>query len=553
MVNLINMKQLLRYVGVTICTACAFLILNISTAEAQTLVVPSDLTVECGGSLDPAVLGVATATDGCGATISSADISYVDDNAGLTLCGGTTGVIVRSWTASAPANCGGDLTGDQAITIEDTTPPVINCPADVYLGVNPAMTGGIPNDIPAAADDIASGAVSAVDGCSTASISFISDDVSLVACVTTITRTYEAVDGCGNAAMCTQTFTFINDMDGDGICDETDTCPLVVGQVGDPCSSGDPCTVDETIQPDCTCGGGTTGGIGGGTPLTGNPNVYDGDGGTAPFGYNIQEIELYGGNLPYSLVWDKDGYVRTTVYYTTFDLDGDGVEETEGAVISIIYADDADWCVTVSDVGGCDTSNGTQLVYCNEDTGGSLDIIAYTMTTDDSETGEPGTGSIDITVAGGGAACAPYSYEWYYQDGTFVGDTEDVSGLDAGWYTVLVTCADDSDQTIGWFYVEPDSRGRGKNLANEQAVKDYPNPVTSTTTIEFSNIVSEKVNVSVFSLDGKLVAELFDGTVEANEIYNAQFDATNSAAGVYIVQLTTESGLTKRDKVVLVK
>ena len=125
MVNLINMKQLLRYVGVTICTACAFLILNISTAEAQTLVVPSDLTVECGGSLDPAVLGVATATDGCGATISSADISYVDDNAGLTLCGGTTGVIVRSWTASAPANCGGDLTGDQAITIEDTTPPVI--------------------------------------------------------------------------------------------------------------------------------------------------------------------------------------------------------------------------------------------------------------------------------------------------------------------------------------------------------------------------------------------------------------------------------------------
>ena len=552
MVNLINMKQLLRYVGVTICTACAFLILNMSTAEAQTLVVPSDVTVECGGSLDPALLGVATATDGCGATISSADISYADNSAGLTLCGGTTGLIVRSWTASAPAGCGGDLTGEQEITIEDTTPPVINCPADVYLGVNPAMAGGIPNDVPAAADEIASGAVSAVDGCSSATINFVSDNISLVACVTTITRTYEAVDGCGNTAQCTQTFTFINDADGDGICDETDTCPLVMGQVGDPCTSGDPCTVSETIQPDCTCGGGTTGGVGG-TPLSGNSNSYEGDGGTAPFGYNIQEIELYGGSLPYSLVWDKDGYVRTTIYYTTFDLDNDGIFETEGAVISIVYADDANWCVTASDVGGCDTVDGIQLVYCNEDNADVLNIIADTMTPDDSSIDEAGTGSIDITVAGGGAACAPYSYEWYYQDGTLVGNTEDISGLKAGWYTVLVTCADGSDETTGWYYVEPDSRGRGKGLANEQSVKAYPNPFTSTTTIEFSNGLNENVNVSVFGLDGKLVAELFDGKVEANEMYNAQFDANNAPAGVYIVQLTTESGRTTRDKVVLVK
>ena len=549
MVNLINMKQLLRYVGVTICTACAFLILNMSTAEAQTLTVPDDVTVECGGSLDPAALGVASATDNCGTVVSSTDISYVDDNTGLTLCGGTTGVIVRSWTASISASCGGDITDNQAITIEDTTPPVISCPADIYLGVNPAMTGGIPNDVPDPADEIASGAVTAVDGCSTATLSFVSDDISLVSCVTTITRTYEAVDGCGNAAQCTQTFTFINDADGDGICDEEDTCPLVMGQVGDPCSSGEPCLVDETIQPDCTCGGGTTGGVGGGTPLTGNPVTFDGESGT-PFGYNIQEIEIYGGDLPYSLVWDKDGYVRTTIYYTTFIVDG---EEVEGAVISVIYADDANWCVTASDAGGCDTAGGVELVYCSDDNGAALAIVADTMTPDDSEDGEQGTGSIDITLAGGGAACAPYSYEWYYQDGTFIGDTEDISGLNAGWYTVLVSCADGSDETTGWFYVEPDSRGRGKGLANEQAVKAYPNPFTSTTTIEFSNGLNENVNVSVFSLDGKLVAELFDGTVEANEIYNAQFDANNAVAGVYIVQLTTESGRTTRDKVVLVK
>ncbi|MGB1205689.1 MAG: T9SS type A sorting domain-containing protein [Chitinophagales bacterium] len=549
MIRFINMKELLRYVGVTICTACAFLILNISTVDAQILVVPSDVTIECGGSSDPALLGVATATDGCGATIDAVDISFADNNTGLTLCGGTTGVIVRSWTASATAACGGDLTGSQSITIEDTTPPVINCPADVYLGVNPITSGGIPDNIPDAADAIANGEVSAVDGCSTTTIIFVSDEVSLVNCVTTITRTYEAMDDCGNTAQCTQMFTFINDMDNDGICDEEDSCPMVMGQIGDPCSSGTPCVVNETIQDDCTCGGGTAGNIGGTAPLTGSENTYEGEGGIAPFGYNINYFDVYGGNLPYTFIWDKNGYVRTTVYYTTFDLDDDGIFETQGATVTIVYTDESDWSVTVQDIEGCDNTGGTQLVYTNVGMGTQLDIIASTITPDDGTD----NGAIDITVIGGEASCMPYAYEWYYQDGTFAGNTEDISGLAAGWYTVIVTCADDADETVGWFYVEPERRGRGKLSENVQFIKAYPNPFSTETTIEFSSSVTENVNVEVYSLDGKLVADLYNGLVEADQMHQVQFSAKDKPAGVYIVQYSADSGSVKREKLVVVK
>lgn len=546
MVNFINMKNFVRHVSVLLCVIGAFGAFNMSTAVAQTVVFPPpDASVECGGSLSPTALGLATATDGCGAVIDPSDISFADDNAGLNLCGGTTGVIIRTFTASAPAGCGGDATAVQEITITDTTPPVINCPADVPLGVNPPLAGGIPTNLPA--PDISS--VSAIDGCSAVTVAFLGDSApTVVNCVATIVRTYEATDQCGNSAQCEQRFTFVLDADGDGICDSEDGCPLVFGDVGSPCDDGDPCSVGETIQTDCTCGGGVAGGVGGYTPLTGSVNTYEGDGGIGPFEYNIFEFDIYGGNLPYLFEWDKEGYVRTSVTYTSIDTDGDGVADTDGAVVTVIYADEADWSVTVTDAGGCGDTGGL-ITYTNVGNPTQLDIIDYTITADDGTQ----NGAVDITVQGGDTGCQPYSYTWFYQDGNVVATTEDISGLPYGWYTVVVECADGSESTTGWYYVEADRRGRGKVLDGSQAVKAYPNPFSHVTTIEFTNSISENTNISVYSLDGKLVSELFNGRVEANEIYNVEFNADRLTAGVYIVQLVTESGETKRDKLILVK
>ena len=53
----------------------------------------------------------------------------------------------------------------------------------------------------------------------------------------------------------------VGDMDGDGICadvDCNDNDPNVTFQQGDPCDDGNPNTVGETIQADCSCGGGNS-------------------------------------------------------------------------------------------------------------------------------------------------------------------------------------------------------------------------------------------------------------------------------------------------------
>ena len=55
---------------------------------------------------------------------------------------------------------------------------------------------------------------------------------------------------------CAGTF---QDSDGDGVCDAEDLCPGGP-EPGTLCDDGDPNTIGETIQPDCSCGGGVAGG-----------------------------------------------------------------------------------------------------------------------------------------------------------------------------------------------------------------------------------------------------------------------------------------------------
>ena len=78
----------------------------------------SDITVECGGSTDPSATGEPTASDNGGTPV----VTYADVS-DLSGCGGYTGTITRTWTATDL--CDNVATSVQVITIEDNTSPVM--------------------------------------------------------------------------------------------------------------------------------------------------------------------------------------------------------------------------------------------------------------------------------------------------------------------------------------------------------------------------------------------------------------------------------------------
>ncbi len=279
-------------------------------------------------------------------------------------------------------------------------------------------------------------------------------------------------------------------------------------------------------------------------------NDFEGEnGGIGTYYYNVHTLEIMGGTLPYQLEWDKEGYVRHSIEFV--DNDGDG--ESDGIIVTIIYSDNANWEVSVTDLSGCGTTDEGDLVFSNNDMEGSgdvntiLDIDNYTTTADtDSATGS-GTGSVTINPTGGDCGGA-YTYVWGGPGG-YTATTQNLTDIDSGWYTVTVTCGDEA--TIGWYWVEPGRRGRGK--INGSALTAYPNPFNSATTIEFEVAETTTAKVDVFAIDGSLIANIFDGNVSANTPYQVSFKANDLPNGSYIVRLVAANGSVQTSKLVITR
>jgi len=97
---------------------------------APALVVPANIPIECDDSTLPANTGTATAPDICD---GAPDISYVDVITPGACAASYT--ITRTWTASD--DCGNESTGDQTITVADTTDPLLSIPADITVYSDP--------------------------------------------------------------------------------------------------------------------------------------------------------------------------------------------------------------------------------------------------------------------------------------------------------------------------------------------------------------------------------------------------------------------------------
>ncbi|HRI26426.1 MAG TPA: HYR domain-containing protein [Chitinophagales bacterium] len=285
-------------------------------------------------------------------------------------------------------------------------------------------------------------------------------------------------------------------------------------------------------------------------PLIGS--IYQGTG-IVPTFFNVVQIQVSGGTQPYSYNWTGlVGYVQHSV----------NQNPNGGVLITVVYADNAQWNLQVFDANGC---TETSLQFDNlPDTANPsvlLDIYDYTISSTTANSLIP-NGSITIYVEGGtpcGTGTDQYQYNWSGPSNwtnPFGGPVSgsnvfNLTGLVAGWYIVEVTdCSGQS--TTGWYWVPKQVRGRGK-LADNQLLTAYPNPFTQQTTIEFTVTQTEAATLSVIAMDGKEVATLFKGEAAADELYSVTFDADNLPAGMYMVQLNTASGTTERYKIMLNK
>ncbi|MGB0929735.1 MAG: lectin-like domain-containing protein [Chitinophagales bacterium] len=277
-------------------------------------------------------------------------------------------------------------------------------------------------------------------------------------------------------------------------------------------------------------------------------------------GSNIYIAEVCGGTAPYNIDFDSSGGFANVETFPS---------PTVGCIkYRVEYVDATDWTLTVEDAHNC--SNPSMIFSHEGQTSVSLPQIVNHTTTNETCVGE-NNGSITIEVEGGDSLCGDYTYDWsgpsnFISTTMTVGTTgHTLSGLTRGVYDVIVTdCAGTTTMaTISVSRNRSRGRGRGRgackvggeeNFDNTASLIAYPNPFSQQTSIEFTLTTTSKVWLTVYSIEGKKVAEILQGAaIEGNTAQRFGFDAEELQSGVYILELQTESGLRQHQQLVVLK
>ena len=158
------------------------------TAAPQPVVTPAWLDLGCnpGPIPDLVVAGLVNNCGGAPDTIELSEETRTNDGCRVTL--------VRRYAVTDA--CGNTGYAEQTLTyIEDTTDPVLACPPDADTGCAPP-----PQPAPSL--------VTATDDCGIDRVWWVGDTESTAGDLTTVRRTYAAVDHCGNTGMCEQVYTY---------------------------------------------------------------------------------------------------------------------------------------------------------------------------------------------------------------------------------------------------------------------------------------------------------------------------------------------------------
>ena len=527
--------------------------------------VGDDATVECPNA---PVFSTPSASDACG----WAGLTYVDDT--------TAGdcpqeySITRTWTAVD--SCGNESTADQTINVQDNTPPVIS-------GVGDDATIECPNT-PSFSNPSAS------DACGWAGLSFV-DDTTQGDCPAeySITRTWTAVDSCGNSAQASQTIN-VEDTTGPTItCADPDTIACEDELVFTPPTASDACDPSPEI---ILVGTDTTEGPGMGEfTYTRSWYAVDSCGNASDTCSQsiLRErcaeactftIGGWGSGCPESQAGDpmstQPGCIRD--YYFDYVFPGGYVEIGDASGYTARWTSAAAVEAFLPDGGTPSVLTGN-LVNPTSTPANVLasQVLGLRLNVEYSCAGVFATvglspaaycyGNEIISDSCGGPFAGLTVNEFLAVANLVVsGQTGVLSGYGATISDVnfTATCLnelhDNCDPFANTVYDElayqagvatADGQGAEEVLPTEFALdQNYPNPFNPVTQINFALPQASHVTIEIYNIVGQKVTTLVDAQMAAG-YHSVSWNAADNASGVYFYRLTADSFVETRKMVLL--
>ncbi|MFM1874574.1 MAG: hypothetical protein RL266_311, partial [Bacteroidota bacterium] len=419
------------------CTASASVVMTVYPEPAVSVSVDAD--VICEGGTEGAL--TATASGG------TAGYGYSWSPGGATTAS-ISGVGAGTYTVTITDANGCTDSGSGTVVQSDPTPPTINCPA----------TANISTDAGLCTSSASIGTATSSDNCGIAST--LVDNAGPYS-VGTTTVTWTATDVNGNTATCTQDVVVSDDENPTilGCPSDIDITPASsncspeatwnIPQADDNCSatlssthnSGDSFPVGTTtVTYTATDASGNQATCSFDVTITPSELVLSISPSTVTCGANVScngatdgtaTANVSGGCLPYSYAWSNGQTTQTATGL------GAGT-----------------FTVTVTDTNGSTETESITLTEPNELVIDGFEISEYVGGAGVSCNGAS-DGEIDIVIDGG-STCEPYSISWTGPNG-FTSSSQNLTGLEAGSYTVTIEDVNGCSTTGTYTITEPDA------------------------------------------------------------------------------------------------
>jgi hypothetical protein len=500
---------------------------------------PEDVTVACADEIPAADISLIAASDNC----SDVTVTVASDLVG----NDCVATMTRVYTATDA--CGNSSTHVQVITVvDDVAPVIISGPSDAdYQCVG---------DVPAPGDDILSS-----DNCGDVTLG-MTESIVGPDCDQTITRTWIAYDGCQNAS--NPWIQVIHVMDT--------TVPELVGLPEDidiECGSDIPEAADVWAMDNCS--GELEASFSEVDNAPENPPCIL----ETPFGqggsWALWLPQLASSELSAFWVFDANGGVFSEFNDGTATISGNVVntlDPASGFDINIQLEDKKTWDEWHNgpnngsykdDFGFGAAYYETWSYYVISNTStlvGSGDLVGSLLNLTHAPADlhfalQVGIGANNNNANYGGGG-------WFDYTGTV--DGNDVNGNgDVAFdgdctpcdYTILRTwtavdnCGNEVSYTQTINVTNTPEAPIDVDALNNPQTQDYamlaayPNPFIDKNNVQFEITEDANVILSVYNADGRLIEEMFRGSVQAHQAYKFEFNAINLPTGVYIYKLIT--------------